>query len=94
MIKIRDWFEKDTGKYEITEYEGILEARTETIIFMIIEPHDGIKNKWLLCTSTVSAFDRWANLTAQELFFDTDIELYNYLNNHQMDIYEDLIRYL
>ena len=48
----------------------------------------------MLRVSTESAFDRWANSTAIEKFFDSDIELCNYLYEHQLDIYKDLVEYL
>ena len=52
MENIRRWFENDkvnNGQdYEIYEYEGHLEARTDTVIFMIVEPHSGTRNRWLL----------------------------------------------
>lgn len=98
MENIREWFKNDqvnNGQdYEIYEYEGHLEARTDTVIFMVVEPHSGTKNRWMLRVSTRSAFNRWANSTAIEEFFDTDIELCNYLYEHQLDIYKDLIKYL
>lgn len=98
MENIRRWFENDkvnNGQdYEIYEFEGHLEARTGTVIFMIVEPHSGTRNRWLLRVTTESAFDRWANSTAVEKFFNTDIELCNYLHEHQLDIYKDLVGYL
>ena len=98
MENIRRWFENDQmnngQNYEIDEYEGYLEARTDTVIFMVVEPHSGTKNRWVLRVSTKSAFDRWANSTAIEEFFDSDIELCNYLYDYQLDIYKDLVRYL
>lgn len=67
MENIRRWFENDQmnngQNYEIDEYEGHLEARTDTVIFMVVEPHSGTKNRWMLRVSTRSAFDRWANST-------------------------------
>ena len=98
MENIRWGYENDkvnNGQdYEIYEYEGHLEARTDTVIFMVVEPHSGTKNRWMLRVSTESAFDRWANSTAVEEFFNTDIELCNYLHKHQLDIYKDLVGYL
>lgn len=98
MENIRRWFENDKvnngQNYEIDEYEGHLEARTDTVIFMVVEPHSGTRNRWLLRVSTRTAFDRWANSTAIEEFFDSDIELCNYLYDHQLDIYKDLVEYL
>ena len=98
MENIRRWFENDQvnngQNYKIYDYEGHLEARTDTVIFMVVEPHSGTRNRWLLRVSTRTAFDRWAKSTAIEEFFDSDIELCNYLYDHQLDIYKDLIKYL
>ena len=58
MENIRRWFENDQTNngqnYEIDEYEGHLEARTDTVIFMVVEPHSGTKNRWMLRVSTRS----------------------------------------
>ena len=94
MEHIKRWFKYSCENYEITEYEGRLEAKTETVIFLIVSPHNGTNNRWLLRISTVSAFDRWANSTGIELFFKTDIELCSYLYLHELDIYKDLLEYL
>jgi len=44
--------------------------------------------------TTRTAFDRWANSTAIEEFFDTDVELCQYLQEHRLDIYKKLLNYL
>lgn len=72
----------------------ILEARNARVYFMIVSPHKGNKHRWMLRVSTVSAFDRWANSTAIEEFFETDIELCDYLSEHKLDIYRQLLDYL
>lgn len=94
MENIKRWFENDYENYDITEYEGHLEARTNTVLYMIVEPHSGTDNRWMLRVTTISAFDRWANSTPIEKFFDSEIELYNYLYAHQLDIYKQLLEYL
>lgn len=94
MKNIKRWFENDYENYDVTEYDGHLEARTNTVLYMIVEPHSGTDNKWMLRVTTISAFDRWANSTAIEEFFDTDIELCNYLYDHQLYIYKNLLEYL
>ena len=94
MKNIKQWFENDYHKYKITEYDDSLEAKTNIVFFLVVKPHDGTNNKWLLRVTTIIGFDRWANSTAVEMFFDTDIELCNYLYEHQLDIYEDLLEYL
>lgn len=94
MENIKRWFENDYDNYEFIEFDGYLEAKTGTVLYLIVSPHSGTDNKWMLRVSTISAFDRWANSTAIEKFFETDIELHNYLCEHQLDIYKDLIKYL
>lgn len=91
---VKRWFENDYENYDIYEYDGHLEAKTDIAYFMIVEPHSGTDNRWMLRVTTVSAFDRWANSTAIQEFFDTDIELCNYLYEYQLDIYKDLLKYL
>lgn len=94
MENIKRWFENDYENYDIIEYGGHLEARTKTVLYMIVEPHSGTDNKWMLRITTISAFDRWANSRAIEEFFETSIELCNYLYEHQLDIYKQLLEYL
>ena len=94
MENIKQWFENDCENYDITEYDGHLEARTSTVLYMVVEPHSGTDNRWMLRVTTISAFDRWANSTAIEEFFDTDIELCLYLYEHQLDIYKNLLECL
>lgn len=94
MENVRRWFEDDGDYYKLTEYDGHLEARTEIAHFLIVSPHSGTKGRWMLRVTTVSAFDRWANSTAIEKFFDSSTELCLYLYDHQLDIYKDLLEYL
>ena len=94
MEKIKCWL-KDTYEYcKFCKDDGYLEAIADEIHYLIVEPHSGTNNKWMLRVTTKSAFDRWANSTAIEEFFETDIKLYNYLSNHQLDIYKRLLEYL
>ena len=94
MENVKQWFENDYENYDIIEYDGHLEARTKTVLYMIVTPHSGTNNKWMLRVTTISAFDRWANSTAIEEFFDTDIELCIYLYEHQLDIHKNLLECL
>lgn len=98
MQKIKNWFEDDAANngehYDFLEYEGHLEVRTGTAIFMVVEPHSGTNYKWMLRISTMRAFDRWANSTPIELFFDSDVKLCNYLHDNQLNIYKRLLKYL
>lgn len=94
MENIKRWFENDCEDYDIVAYDGHLEAKTKTVLYMIVEPHSETDNKWMLRITTISAFDRWANSRAIEEFFDSEIELCNYLYEHQLDIYKQLLEYL
>lgn len=94
MKDIERWFENDYENYEITKYDGHLEARTKSVLYLIVEPHSGTEGRWMLRVTTMSAFDRWANSTAIQEFFDSEIELCNYLYEHQLDIYKNLLEYL
>ena len=94
MEQVKRWFEADYEKYDIHEYDGNLEAKTGTVRYLIVSPHSGTNDKWMLRVTTISAFDRWANSTAIEEFFDTEVELCLYLYDHQLDIYKNLLEYL
>lgn len=94
MENIRQWFENDYENYDIAEYDGNLEAKTNIVRYLIVSPHSGTDNRWMLRVTTMSAFDRWANSTVVEGFFETEIELCLYLYDHQLDIYKNLLEYL
>lgn len=94
MKHIKQWFENDYEHYDIAEYDGNLEAKTNIARYLIVSPHSGTCNRWMLRVTTMSAFDRWANSTAIEEFFETEIELCIYLYDHQLDIYKNLLEYL
>lgn len=94
MKDIKRWFENDFENYDIVEYEGHLEARTETVLYLIVAPHSGTDDRWMLRVTTIAAFDRWANSTAIQEFFNNEIELCNYLYEYQLDIYKNLLKYL
>ena len=94
MENIKRWFENDYRNYDIEEYDGHLEATTNVVHYMIVAPHSGTDNRWMLRVTTRSAFDRWANSTAIDELFDTDIELCNFLSEYQLNIYETLLEHL
>lgn len=88
----KSWFEK--YNYEVYEYEMMLQAKTDTILFLVVKPHKGTNGKWMLRVAALASFDRWANSTAVEEFFDTEICLHNYLENNHLNIYKDVLRKL
>ena len=68
--------------------------RTDIVHYLIVEPHSGTNNRWMLRITARVAFDRWANSTGFEKFFTTEIELCEFLQAAQLDIYKELLRYL
>lgn len=94
MKKIKHWFENDNEAYEISEGNGFLDARTDMVHYLVVEPHSGTNNRWMLRITTTAAFDRWANSTGIEKFFTTETELCKFLQENQLYIYKELLRYL
>lgn len=94
MENAKRWFENNFENYNIIEYEGHLEVRTETVLYLIVAPHSGTDGEWMLRITTIAAFDRWANSTVIQEFFDSETELCNYLYEHQLYIYKNLLEYL
>lgn len=92
MDIIKNWF-KDNG-YEVDECEMTLQAKADTILFLVVEPHNGTNGKWMLRVAALVSFDRWANSTTVEEFFNTETGLRNYLENNQLYIYKDVLRSL
>lgn len=94
MKKIKCWFENDNEDYEISEGNGFLDTRTDIVHYLIVEPHSGTNNRWMLRITTRAAFDRWANSTGFEKYFTTETELCKFLQTEQLNIYKELLRYL
>ena len=92
MDIIKNWFKDNC--YEVDEYETTLQAKTDTILFLVVKPHSGTNGKWMLRAAALVSFDRWANSTAVEEYFNTEIGLCNYLKNNQFYIYKDVLRSL
>lgn len=71
-----------------------MEIKTDTVIFLVVSPHSGTQNEWMLRVSTIAAFDRWANSRAIEEFFESDTELCAYLTWNMLHVYKTLLGYL
>jgi hypothetical protein len=97
MEQIQAWFEAILQKpyeYEIWQDADHLEFKTELAVLLVVAPHSGTGHKWMLRASTRSAFDRWANSTAVEEFFDTPQDVCQYLQEHPLELYRKLLCYL
>ena len=92
MDIVKKWF-KDNG-YEVDEYEATLQAKSDTILFLFVNPVYGSNVICMFRVAAMVSFDRWANSSAVEEFFDTEIGLRNYLENNQLCIYKDVLRNL
>lgn len=91
MDIVKKWFEENG--YEVDKYET-LQAKTDTVLFLVVEPHSGTNGRWMLRVAALASFDRWANSTAVEEFFDTETDLCNYLENNQFCIYKNVLKRL
>lgn len=74
--------------------EGNLYASNNVITCVVVSPHGGTHDKWMIRFSTVSAFDRWANSCAVEQLFKDKDGLLEYLDESSSDIYIQLLEYL
>lgn len=60
-------------------------------IYLVVPPHKDNAFKWMLRIALKPTFDRWANSTVIEGFFDNENEIINYLENNQLSIYKQLL---
>ena len=73
--------------------ETHLYARNDKIFALIMAPFDD-NESWQVRFSTVAAFDRWCNSSGFWEYFRTSYDAINYLKNHKLDVYEELLDYL
>lgn len=85
---------KNKFDLEIEEPNENIYASNDIINCLIVKPHSGTKNRWMVRFSTKSAFDRWANSCPIEEFFDTVHDVNEYLIKNQINIYKQLLEYL
>lgn len=74
--------------------DGHIYARSDTIAALVVSPHSGTNGKWMIRVSPSASFDRWANSTAIEEFFDTSREVVNFLICDLVRIYQKLLERL
>lgn len=79
---------------ECMVYDGQVYGTDRYIICLIVSPHSGTNSRWLVRFSAAVSFDRWANSTGVEKFFDTKDEVATYLESQQLNIYKELLKYL
>lgn len=61
--------------------DGVLDIDDNTLHCQIISPHSGTGNRWLVRIAPSVSFDRWANSTAFQGYFDTFDLMIRYLNS-------------
>lgn len=61
--------------------DGVLEIDNDTLHCQIVSPHSGTGNRWLVRIAPSASFDRWANSTAFQGYFDTFELMKNYLTS-------------
>lgn len=74
--------------------ESHLYATNEFINLMVVSPHEGTNNKWMLRVGAMATFDRWANSTALERFFDKPEHVAMYLEEHADYVYKKVLESL
>ena len=60
------------------------------ITTLVVAPHDGNRHKWLLRLAPAVSFDRWANSSYIEEYFDSADDMREYLYNRKFVIYGQL----
>jgi hypothetical protein len=74
--------------------ESHLHATNEFINLMVVTPHGGTHGKWMLRVGAMATFDRWANSTALERFFDKPEHVAIYLEQHRDYVYKKVLEKL
>lgn len=93
LKKIREVLDKEFGiDADIDEVFGRVEGSSPYVIALVVAPHEGTKNRWMLRTAPTAGFDRWANSGSLELFFDDADNLIGFLKEEKAYIYEDLFK--
>lgn len=80
-------------KVDVTS-ESHLYATNEFVNLMVVSPHEGTRNKWMLRVGAMATFDRWANSTALERFFDEPEHVAIYLEEHMDYVYKRVLESL
>lgn len=82
----------DMSDVYVKEVNGKIEyvqGQNDHIIMLVVLPHDNMK-KWMLRVAPRVTFDRWANSTVIETFFDRQDILCNYIENNKAEIIEKM----
>ena len=74
--------------------ESHLYATNDMINLMVVAPHEGTQNKWMLRVGPMVTFDRWANSTSIERFFDRPAHVAAYLEEQMDYVYKRLFESL
>lgn len=95
MENIEKWFKNDKDNtYRIDKDESHLYVNTKSVIYLIVAPHAGTDNKYMLRVAPAASFDRWANSVVIQEFFDDEMSLCDYLEKNQVHIYQELLEAL
>ena len=74
--------------------ESYLYAADDMINLMVVSPHEGTHNKWMLRIGPMATFDRWSNSTSIERFFDYPEHVAVYLEEHADYVYKKVLENL
>jgi cation transport regulator ChaB len=82
---------KTNYRLNVEVSESHLYGTNEFINLMVVAPHEGNNNKWMLRVGAMATFDRWANSTSIERFFDCPEHVAVYLEEHADYIYKKVL---
>lgn len=75
---------------EIDSKNNVLYANNTYVNVLVVGPHDGNDNSWLVRLAPKVSFDRWANSGHIEKHFASEQEVIDYLTKSKIDIYQEL----
>lgn len=95
MPLILDYFLQNMGKCDecLDTSDGNIEYNN-VVKYLIVPPHPGNCWRYLVRISTQAAFDRWSNSIPIEEFFNSEIEVVEWLRKNESFILYTLIEYL
>lgn len=75
-------------------HDDIFDVDDGTIRGQIVPPHDGTGNRWFFRFAASASFDRWANSTACQAFFNEFDTMVDYLKESEAFILRQILEEL
>lgn len=91
--KILQWFQDNMNTICVEDTynpKDYVVVQTQCTFCLIVSPHKDLES-WMLRIALRPTFDRWANSTVMEIFFNNEDEIIDYLEDNQLKIYKTLL---